>query len=431
MTASEHRSDSLGASLRSDPASFLYFLAKTKPNEDVLLSQVLGGLWVVQNPKTARWILANRDKAFDKYFGFHKSALGRSRLTADGEDWRHLRDISQENIVAPKRPEIARTAQIEFGLVADEMLKAASQSKSIQIDELIDVASMRVLCALIFQIDPDQVSPTIVKSLRSVFKLTSLANWAPVEVIQKDAPEIVEAANAGFTHIQEEFAGLTAQQKNLGDGNLIAKINASDHGSLDAISEFSTVLVAGYETTSTAISWILYSLARARKLQDQLRYEVCSNPYPRLATEGPREMDLLRRVVLEALRLFPPVPALGRIANRDVALGEVSLNRGQRVVISIIGVNLGPKEQLDRFAFDPDRLLAIEGDRSPTTVGMPFGHGQRICPGSQFAVTEIEAAISTLLQRIVVFPDNSSVGKLEWGVSMRRANGNFLRIEST
>ncbi|KQB97939.1 hypothetical protein AL073_03195 [Loktanella sp. 1ANDIMAR09] len=168
--------------LRAVPTSFLYSLSRSHPGKDLVLPNAFGGLRVIQNPATAQWVLSNKDKVFEKYVGFHKSALGRSRLTADGADWRYLRDISQERILAPSSSEIADVAGKEFSAAADALLRAAPKGDPVLIDDAIDVAAMRVLCRLVFKIPPDMLSNTLAQDLRSIFRLTTMANWTPKRI---------------------------------------------------------------------------------------------------------------------------------------------------------------------------------------------------------------------------------------------------------
>jgi cytochrome P450 len=407
--------------LRTDPTSYLYSLARSHPGKDLVLPNVFGGLRVIQNPATAQWVLSNKDKVFEKYVGFHKSALGRSRLTADGPDWRYLRDISQERILAPSSSEIADVAGKEFALAADQLLEAAPEGDPILIDDAIDVAAMRVLCRLVFKMPPKMLSYKLAQDLRSIFRLTTMANWTPGALMPDADSEIVRSAQASFQKLQSEFAHLKEHHKDFDQDNLLARILEADPNRTDPLAEFATLLVAGYETTASAITWILFSLARAPSLQEAVRVEL---------GQDNGESILLHRIIAEALRLFPPIPALGRIANREVLKDDLRIRRGQRIVVSLVGVNLGKVAHEKPFAFDPDRFEQKDTTRKALTSAMSFGHGQRVCPGANFAIKEIESAIIALLQRIAFRVDATAIGQIEWGISMRRKNGTQLRLSS-
>jgi cytochrome P450 len=407
--------------LRADPTSFLYSLARSQPGKDLVLPNVFGGLHIIQNPATAQWVLSNKDKVFEKYVGFHKSALGRSRLTADGPDWRYLRDISQQSILAPSSSEIADVAGKEFALAADQLLEAAPEGDPILIDDAIDVAAMRVLCQLVFKVPPEMLSDTLAQDLRAVFRLTTMANWTPGALMPDADSEIVRSAQASFQNLQSEFAHLQEHHKDFDQDNLLARILDADPNRTDPLAEFATLLVAGYETTASAITWILFSLARAPSLQEAVRVEL---------SQDNGESTLLHRIIAEALRLFPPVPALGRIANRDVIKGDLRIQHGQRFIVSLVGVNIAKVAQEKPFAFDPNRFAQDDTTRRALTSAMSFGQGQRICPGANFAIKEIETAIIALLQRIAFRVDAPAVGQIEWGISMRRKYGTQLRLSS-
>ena len=167
------------------------------------------------------------------------------------------------------------------------------------------------------------------------------------------------------------------------------------------VDNLATFLLAGHETTAKALAWTLYLLARAPEWQERCRREVLE-----VSNGGPIEaqhlgaLATLTRVLKEAMRLYPPVPVMTRVATADMTLGETRLSNPTLVVIPIYAVHRHTKLWPDPNLFDPDRFLPEREAQYPRTQYMPFGFGPRVCIGSAFAMTEAVAVLATLLQKV-------------------------------
>ncbi|KAJ7734831.1 cytochrome P450 [Mycena metata] len=185
----------------------------------------------------------------------------------------------------------------------------------------------------------------------------------------------------------------------------------------DVIAQVPTFLVAGHETTSTAVTWVLFALTQNIAAQKRLREEVLA-----LSTDTPtmEELDALPYldcVVRETMRLHAPVPASNRIAVQDdvVHLGTpfkdtrgvlheaIRIRKGTMVTIPILALNRdveiwGP----DAMEFRPERWEAPIPNASP--IPGVWGHmltflgGPRSCIGFRFSVVEMKALIFTLIR---------------------------------
>ncbi len=169
--------------------------------------------------------------------------------------------------------------------------------------------------------------------------------------------------------------------------------------------EFMTLLTAGSETTPSAMSWTAMLLGRhpevQRRMQDEVD-QVCSDRP--VEADDLRKLDYTRRVIQEALRLYPPVWALGRKCVQDVELGGHHIPAGTEVLYSIYAVHHDPKIYDNPEAFDPDRWLPERSKDRPRSAFMPFGAGVRNCIGESFSWFETQTVLATLMQRWSVEP---------------------------
>ena len=162
-----------------------------------------------------------------------------------------------------------------------------------------------------------------------------------------------------------------------------------------------TFLLAGHDTTAKALTWALYLLARAPDWQERLAAEIRE-----VAGDGPiegrhvAELTTVLRLVKEAMRLFPPVPTLTRIAAVDVELGGLALSAGTLIVIPTYVIHRHTALWDDPDRFDPDRFLPEKERAFPRNKFMPFGAGPRICIGAAFAQVEATVVLATLIRAV-------------------------------
>ena len=165
-----------------------------------------------------------------------------------------------------------------------------------------------------------------------------------------------------------------------------------------------TLLLAGHETTAQALTWAWHLLARNPGPAERLRRELVEVLADRPATAADAAaLPFTQAVFREALRLYPPVWALARIATRDVRLGRLSLAEGGTVVISQWVVHRDPANFDRPLAFHPERWLPPH-EPPPAGAYFPFGAGSRLCIGERFAWLEGVLVLATLARRWRVIP---------------------------
>ncbi|NUV58618.1 cytochrome P450 [Streptomyces sp. CAI-85] len=170
-----------------------------------------------------------------------------------------------------------------------------------------------------------------------------------------------------------------------------------------------TFLVAGHETTSGALSFALHYLAlhpeiaaRARAEVDRVWGDAEVPGYEQVA-----KLRYVRRVLDEALRLWPTAPAFAREAREDTVLaGEHPMRRGAWALVLTSMLHRDPEvwgPDADRF--DPDRFEAPAVRARAAHTYKPFGTGARACIGRQFALHEATLVLALLLRRYDLHPD--------------------------
>jgi cytochrome P450 len=158
-----------------------------------------------------------------------------------------------------------------------------------------------------------------------------------------------------------------------------------------------TLLLAGHETTASALTWTLYLLGRYPWAQQRVRAEVDTLGGRAVSADDVRRLTCTRAVISEAIRLYPPAWIIGRTVTEDIELGGWSLPPGSVAAVSPLLLHRDPRWFPDPGRFDPGRW---SGTRPPVPrhAYLPFGTGPRACIGEQFAWTEAVVVLATLLK---------------------------------
>jgi cytochrome P450 len=171
-----------------------------------------------------------------------------------------------------------------------------------------------------------------------------------------------------------------------------------------------TLLLAGHETTATALAWTIDLLLHTPGTLERLLEELAAG-----------ETGYLDAVATESLRLRPVVPMTGRLLREPATLGGYDLEAGQVVFAAIYMAQTNADTYPDPFAFKPERFLA---DGPDTYSWIPFGGGTRRCIGAAFAQMELRVALRTILESVELTPaDPKSERMVRRNVTLTPANG--------
>ncbi|MEU9114471.1 cytochrome P450 [Streptomyces sp. NPDC048483] len=160
-----------------------------------------------------------------------------------------------------------------------------------------------------------------------------------------------------------------------------------------------TLWAAGHETTSTALTWTWYLLARSPDARARLDAELTHVLNGRLPTiDDYDRLPWTRHIIKEALRLYPPVWIIPATARAGATLGGTAIPAGTTVWCSPWTAHRDPRWFHDPTAFRPGRWSSDAPDPVPDHAWFPFGGGRRTCLGARFAQVEAALLLATLAQ---------------------------------
>jgi cytochrome P450 len=191
------------------------------------------------------------------------------------------------------------------------------------------------------------------------------------------------------------------------------------------------LLLAGHDTTASALAWTLFLLARHPQAESDVREElgrVLGDRRP--AVEDLPRLARLRCALQEALRLYPPtLGVFPREAVADVALAGQRVRRGSLVHVSSFVLHHDARWFPEPERFDPGRFAPGRAERIPPCAYLPFGAGPRTCTARFFAMTEMTLVLACVLQRFRLVPaPGQGEPALHYPMSLRARGGIQLTV---
>lgn len=189
-------------------------------------------------------------------------------------------------------------------------------------------------------------------------------------------------------------------------GDLFDRL-AGEGGEPQVRGQVASLLAAGFETTARAMFWTIFLLSRDLETQARVRAEL--RAFPPVSIQSLADLKrwpVLRRVLLEALRLYPPASVFSRTALEDDEVAGVRVRKGSLVMVSPWTMHRHERlwDEPDRFL--PDRFAGRDPPPSGEGAFMPFGAGRRTCLGAVYAISEAMIGLGMLLSRFEVTPDD-------------------------
>jgi cytochrome P450 len=157
-------------------------------------------------------------------------------------------------------------------------------------------------------------------------------------------------------------------------------------------------MLAGHDTTSTTLTYALWSLGHDRDLQERVRTEVAALGERALTPDDVAELGLTVRVLHEALRLCPPGAGTMRSPTRDLVVDGYRVEAKTIALVSFYAMHRDPALWEDPLRFDPDRFLPERSNGRSRWQYLPFGGGPRSCIGDHFAMLEATLALATIIR---------------------------------
>jgi cytochrome P450 len=367
-------------------------------------------LHLVSHPDGVRHVLTDRSEGYTKGTPFYREIAayaGNGLLTSDGPRWRQ-----QRRTLAPLFTH-RRTDRHVGGMVAEAHRLArrwaAPDGTPTRVDlhaEMTDY-TLRVVGRILFGADLDHAIPVIRATFPVLSEHIRRRARNPLRLPRHWPTPAERRATAARRALYRVVDAIIDQRgRDAGDeADLVSLLLAardpqsgqplSIHDIRDQVLIF---ILAGHETTSTALTFTCHLLGHHPEARLRVQRELDSV----LAGRDPTADDLgrltyTRMVIAEAMRLYPPVPAIGRLAATGDDIGGYHIPPGDVVILSPWITHRRADFWPDPHRFDPERFEPTVAASRHRHAYLPFAGGPRGCVGEHFAMTEALVATAVLL----------------------------------
>jgi len=266
----------------------------------------------------------------------------------------------------------------------------------------------RALFSMDVSADADAVARAMVVALeetnRRILSFFPLPLWMPtarnreyveaVRVLDEVVFKVIDARRKG----RSEGADLLAMLMEARDEETGATM--TDRQLRD---EVMTLFLAGHETTANALAWTVWLVAQHPEVETKLRSElgqVLGGRVPEV--QDVQKLRYTSQVLDESMRLYPPAWITAREAQEPDEILGFHVPRHTIVAMSPYVIHRNPRYWPDPERFDPDRFAPERAHERPKHAFFPFGAGQRMCIGNNFALMEGVLILAMLYQRFTV-----------------------------
>ena len=328
-----------------------------------------------------------------------RAVLGDGLLTAHGSA--HAR---QRKLVQPA------FYQDRLRSYADTMVRCAGEHASrwksgaeINMAEEMMRLTLRVIGLTLFSRDVEGDAAGIGKALTDLIGTFDFMLMPGAGVLRHLPFPVMVRARRARKYMDSVVDQMTCERGSSGEDLLATLRHASHSGGITPAQvrdHVVTLLLAGHETTATALTWTWYLLSQNPDVDARMRGEIEGVLGTRPPTfDDVERLEYTERVFAEALRLYPPAWALGRMAVRETRIFNYLLPKGSIVILSPYTMHRHARYWPEPERFDPDRFLPENIAARPRFSFFPFGGGPRACIGERFAWNEGVLVLATLAQR--------------------------------
>jgi cytochrome P450 len=419
------------------------FAAQLPGQDDILVARApLAKFVIVRNPDIARHVLVSNQENYAKNaeYDLLAVAFGRGLVTdLNDELWQRNRRLVQPLFAKRQVDSLAPQMTAAAVAAAGRWQAHAQAGRPIDVAAEMNYLTMDIIARTMFGID---LNGELAERMRLDFaRLLTLFGYGFIggvarplrwlaDRLGRHGPDPLAARSPRLAiNALRVGAGVTAPRTMRGlrrierfideliadyrsgtidrTDNLLALLIAAEdpetgyrYTDLEIRDELMTFLGAGFETTAAALAWTWYLLSQnlaARARLGRELDEVLSGREPTAADVD--NLPWTQAVVAEAMRVYPPIMGLARVARHDDVLGDYPIKAGTHVAILIHGVHHNSRVWNEPGTFDPARFLKENFDPSLRRAHIPFGAGKRMCVASGFATLEAVLAIATLAQR--------------------------------
>lgn len=339
---------------------------------------------VFSHPDHVRHVFVDKNANFTKGIGIERVRilLGNGIMASEGDFWRRQRKMIQpafhRDVISGMLREIGKANCA----LRDRWASMALQGKEIDLSQQLSEVTLQIVLKAIFSSDLPAIE--------------SRTGVNPFLILATDTDR-----NLQFAYKFRSLSGLVMEcvnrrrEGNIGNDLLGMLIAARDRRNNDPmtdrqlVDEVLTLIVAGHETTASALNWMWYLLSRHPEIESRMHREIDAWDENYSDMTSVLQLTYTRQVIEETMRLYPPGWLLTRRTINADTIGTHAIPANTDVFVSPYLVHRHPAFWDDPERFDPDRFNTAAKEKRNRFCYLPFALGPRACIGEHFAMVEM------------------------------------------
>ena len=369
--------------------------------------------FLLSNPADIKHVLQDNARNYHKspLYDRLRDSLGNGLLTSEDSFWLRQRRLAQpafhrQRLVAMADRMVDCTEQM-----LERWHHTASAGTTIDLVEEMMGLTQAIIVRTMFSTDLGRTAeivnrtwPIINRRIGETFWSTKLETRLPLPANRHFWRALSELDSVVYRIIEDRRQS-RRDEADLLSMFLSARDEETGAGMTDRQlrDEVMTMLLAGHETTSLALSWTYYLLSEHPEVEQRIADEVdkvIGEGRPSFAHVD--RLSFTRRTLEESLRLYPPAWGFSRLAMGDDEIAGYRIPKGSITFLIPFVIHRRPNLWPDPDRFDPERFAPEHESARPRFAYIPFGGGPRGCIGNQFAMLEAQLIVASIAQRFRV-----------------------------
>jgi cytochrome P450 len=355
-----------------------------------------GHIFVFSHPNHVRRVLVDNHQNYTKGIGIERVGmlLGNGLMVSEGEHWRRQRKMIQPAFHRDVIAQMIKHIHRENSKLLDKWSACADNVQEINLTQDMSDVTLNIVLRTIFSDDLDNViaahgsNPFALLTEETERNLTFAYKFRSLSKLIMDCVNRRRARDPGYLDL------------------LAMLMHARDRKSDDAMSdrqlldEIMTLIVAGHETTASALNWLWYLLSQHPYVEARLQEEIDALSADPATAADISHLSYTRQVIEETMRLYPPGWLLTRRAIEHDKIGGYAIAPKTDIFISPYIIHRHPEFWVKPEQFDPDRFEESQTRERNRFCYLPFSLGPRACIGEHLAMTEMLLHVALLARHI-------------------------------
>lgn len=396
------------------------------------------------HPDYVQYVLRDNFRNYDKSGGFWKASrviTGEGLITSEAKVWLKRRRLMQPHFHRKRLEILSRTMVSAIDEGMSDWEKVADTEQPLEGSQAFSNITMRVMAKTMFatgltesEIEEVSSSMSYVMDYMILGLVTfSLPEWAPIPGVKKyiECREHIDnALNKVIDRCQAKGPDdprddLMSMLIDMLEGDADDRLTRKQFED-----ETRTLFLAGYETTSVALIWSMYHLARNPEIYKRLQAEideVLGDSEPTL--EHLQSLEYTRMVGMEALRITPPGWWIPRTSVEEDEIGGYKIPAETPIICLNLATHHHPDIWDNPEKFDPERFSPENVANRHRFAWTPFGAGQRQCIGKEMALMEMTLILARMMQKYDFHSQPGHQVKTQITTTLKPSNGLYMMIK--